>query len=152
MVKILSKYRVRNALVAGALALLGAVLVVAYVVSYRNNVRQGAGLVPVYVAVHDIPEGTEGASATGSRLLRKETVLRRNVIDGAISDPTQIASLSTAQTILAGEQITVRQFHSAAQQGALANISGNLRAITIPGNNYQLLAGIVAVGDHVDMI
>src|SRR5207253_7335897 len=110
------------------------------------------GLVPVYVAVNDIPEGTEGASATGSRLLRKETVLRRNVIDGAISDPTQIASLSTAQTILAGEQITVRQFHSAAQQGALANISGNLRAITIPGNNYQLLAGIVAVGDHVDMI
>jgi pilus assembly protein CpaB len=152
MLKILSKYRVRNALIAGALALLGALLVVAYVVSYRNSVKQGADLVSVYVAARDIPAGTDGASATGGRYLKKETVLRRNVVDGAISQPTQIADLTTAQTILAGDQITVRQFHSAAQQGALANISGNLRAITIPGNDDQLLAGVVSAGDYVDVI
>jgi Flp pilus assembly protein CpaB len=152
MLKILSQYRVRNALVAGGIALLGALLVVAYVVSYQNSVKQGAGLVSVYVAARDIPEGTDGASAAGGRYLTKETVLRRNVVVGAISDPTQIAGLTTAQTIFAGDQITVRQFHSAAQQGALANISGNLRAITIPGNSYQLLAGVVSRGDHVDLI
>lgn len=152
MLKILSRYRVRNALIAGGLAALGAVLVIAYVVSYRNSVKQGADLVTVYVAARDIPAGTNGATASGSRYLKRETVLRRNVVDGAISDPTQISDLSTAQTILAGEEITVRQFHSAAQQGVLANISGNLRAITIPGNNYQLLAGIVADGDRVDVL
>jgi Flp pilus assembly protein CpaB len=152
MLKILSRYRVRNALVASGLAALGAVLVIAYVVSYRNSVKQGADLVTVYVAARDIPEGTAGAAASGGRYLKSETVLRRNVVDGAISDPTQIADLSSAQTILAGEEITVRQFHSAAQQGVLANISGNLRAFTIPGNNYQLLAGIVSDGDRVDVL
>jgi Flp pilus assembly protein CpaB len=151
-VKVLSRYRVRNALVAGGLSLLGALLVIAYVVSYRNDVKQGADLIPVYVAASDIPQGTDGGTAIASRYLKKETVLRRNVVDGAISDPTQIANLTTAQTIIAGQQITIREFHSAAQKGALANISGNLRAITIAGNNTQLLAGIVSDGDRVDLL
>jgi Flp pilus assembly protein CpaB len=142
----------RNALAAGGLSLLGALLVIVYVISYRNDVKNGADLVAVYVAARDIPQGLDGGSAAGGRYLKKETVLRRNVVDGAISDPTQIANLTTAQTILRGEQISVRQFHSAAQQGVLANISGNLRAITIPGNNNQLLAGLVSPGDRVDML
>jgi Flp pilus assembly protein CpaB len=151
-VKVLSRYRVRNALAAGGLALLGALLVVIYVISYRNDVRNGASLVTVYVAARDIPQGLDGGTATGSRYLKKETVLRRNVVDGAISDPAQIANLTTAQTILSGEQISIRQFHSAAQQGVLANISGNMRAITIAGSPTQLLAGLVANGDHVDVL
>jgi pilus assembly protein CpaB len=150
--KLLSKYRLRNALAAGGLALLGALLVIVYVISYRNDVKSGADLVTVYVASRDIPQGLDGGTATGSRYLKKETVLRRNVVDGAISDPTQIANLTTAQTVLRGEQISVRQFHPAAQQGALASIAGNLRAITVPGNNNQLLAGLVSAGDHVDML
>jgi Flp pilus assembly protein CpaB len=150
--KLLSRYRLRNALAAGALSLLGALLVIVYVVSYRNDVKHGADLVTVYVAARDVPTGLDGGTAAGSRYLKKASVLRRNVVDGAISDPTQIANLTTAQTILRGEQISVRQFHSAAQQGALANISGNLRAITIPGNNNQLLAGLVSDGDRVDVL
>ena len=153
MLKILSRYRVRNALVAGGLAALGALLVIAYVVSYRNNVKQGADLVTVYVAARDIPDGTDGASASGSRLSEEgdgAAAERRRRRD--LRPHPDRRSLDGAQTILAGEQITVRQFHSAAQQGVLANISGNLRAITIPGNNDQLLAGIVTDGDHVDVL
>jgi pilus assembly protein CpaB len=149
---LLSRYRLRNALAAGGLALLGALLVILYVVSYRNNVNKGADLVTVYVAARDIAEGTDGATASGGGYIKKESVLRRNVVDGAISNPNQIADLAVGQPILAGQQITVRQFHSAAQQGALANIAGNLRAITVPGNNQQLLAGIVKDGDHVDVL
>jgi Flp pilus assembly protein CpaB len=149
---LLSRYRVRNAVAAGGLALLGALLVILYVVSYRNDVNKGADLVSVYVAARDIPEGTNGASATGGGYMKKESVLRRNVVDGAISNPNQIADLAVGQTILAGQQITIRQFRSAAQQGALANISGNLRAIAVSGSNQQLLAGIVKDGDHVDLL
>jgi Flp pilus assembly protein CpaB len=129
---ILSRYRLRNALAAGGLALLGVLLVILYVVSYRNDVKNGADLVSVYVASRDVPEGTDGGTVAGGRYLKRESVLRRNVVDGAISSPAQISNLAVAQTILTGEQVTVRQFHSAAQQGALANISANLRAITIP--------------------
>jgi Flp pilus assembly protein CpaB len=149
---LLSRYRLRNALAAGGLALLGVLLVILYVVSYRNDVKNGADLVSVYVASRDVPEGTDGGTVAGGRYLKRESVLRRNVVDGAISSPAQISNLAVAQTILTGEQVTVRQFHSAAQQGALANISANLRAITIPGNNFQLLSGIVKDGDRVDMI
>jgi pilus assembly protein CpaB len=152
MYALLSRYRLRNALAAGGLALLGALLVVLYVVSYRNDVKKGADLVNVYVAARDIPEGTDGATATGGRYLKQESVLRRNVVQGAISSPSQISDLAAAQTIFAGQQVTIRQFRSAAQQGALASISGNLRAITVPGNNNQLLYGIVKDGDHVDVI
>ncbi len=147
----LSRYRWRNTAIAGGLAVLGAILVLLYVVSYRNNVQKGAGLVQVYAASRDIPEGTDGASVAGS-YLKKESVLRRNVVGGAISNPSQIATLAASGTILQGEQITVRQFHPAAEQGVLANISGNERAMTIPGDPNQLLSNVITDGDHVDVL
>ena len=148
----LARYRLRNTFMAGALAVAGALLVLLYVVSYRNDVQNGAGLVEVYVAARDIPEGTDGGTVLGSGYIEKQSVLRRNVIAGAISAPSQISSVAASQTILAGEQITVRQFQSAAEQGVLANISGNRRAMTVPGNPEQLLAGVVSDGDRVDVI
>lgn len=149
---ILSRYRLRNTLIAGALALVGALLVFVYVVSYRKNVQNGAGLATVFVAARDIPAGTDGASAAGGGYLHRESVLRRNVISGAISNPAQISQLAAGETILAGEQITVRQFHPLVQQGVLANISGTLRAMSIPGDSNQLLVGIMKEGDHVDVL
>jgi Flp pilus assembly protein CpaB len=148
----LSRYRLRNSAVAGGLALAGALLVFLYVVSYRNDVQSGANLVQVFVAARDIPEGTDGGSVIGGGYLKKETVLRRNVIGGAISSPGQIADLAASHTIVSGEQISVRQFHSAAQKGVLANIAGNRRAIALPGDADQLLSGIVTDGDHVDVL
>jgi Flp pilus assembly protein CpaB len=147
----LSRYRWRNTAIAGGLAVLGAILVLIYVASYRNHVQKGAELVSVYAASRDIPEGTDGASVAGS-YLTKESVLRRNVIGGAISNPSQIATLAASETIYAGEQITLRQFHPAAEQGVLANISGNQRAMTLPGDPNQLLANVVTAGDHVDVL
>ena len=44
-----------------ALAVLAAVLVGFYIVSYRDSVKNGAGLVKVLVASRDIPAGTEGS-------------------------------------------------------------------------------------------
>ena len=149
---ILSRYRLRNTLIASSLALVGALLVFVYVASYRKNVQNGAGLATVFVAARDIPAGTDGASAAGGGYLHRESVLRRNVINGAISNPDQISQLAAGQTILAGEQITVRQFHPLVQQGVLANISGTLRAMSIPGDSNQLLVGIVKEGDHVDVL
>jgi Flp pilus assembly protein CpaB len=135
------------------LALAGALLVLLYVISYRHDVQNGAGLVDIYVASRDIPEGTDGATVASS-YLKKQSVLKRNVVGGAISQTSQIASASLAanETIYAGEQISTRQFRSAAQQGILANISGLTRAMTVPGDPNKLLAGIVNDGDHVDIL
>jgi Flp pilus assembly protein CpaB len=149
---LLTRYRLRNTLIAGALAIAGALLVFLYVASYRDDVESGAGLVDVFVAAKDIPEGLDGGTVAGGGYLRKESVLRRNVIEGAIATPDRIAGLATSQTILAGEQVTTRQFHPAAEQGVLANISGNRRAVKLSGDANALLSGIVDDGDHVDVM
>ena len=56
----MTKLRLRNLMLPVALAVLAAVLIGIYIVSYRNSVTEGAGLVKVLVASRDIPAGTEG--------------------------------------------------------------------------------------------
>src|SRR5438093_13480978 len=131
---LLSRYRLRNTLVATGLALVGVLLVLLYVTGYRNHVLRGADLVQVFVAARDVPEGTPGAQVAGGGYLERESVLRRNVVAGAISSTEQIANLAAGGTIVAGEQVTVRQFRPVAQQGVLAGISRNERAMTVPGD------------------
>lgn len=149
---VLSRYRLRNTLVAAGLALVGVLLVLLYVSGYRNHVLRGADLVPVFVAARDIPQGTTGADVAGGGYLQRQSVLRRNVVAGAISKTDQIGALAASTTIVAGEQVTVRQFQPVAQQGVLAGISGNQRAMTVPGDPNQLLSGTVKDGDRVDVL
>ena len=54
--------------------MLAAVLVGIYIVSYRNNVNEGAGLVKVLVASRDIPAGTAGSSVACGGYLKTESV------------------------------------------------------------------------------
>jgi Flp pilus assembly protein CpaB len=150
MNRTLSSYRLRNGLLAGGLAVVGALLVFVYLSSYRKNVQSGANLVKAVVASRDIPAGTTGSSV-GS-YLKTQSVLRRNVVAGAITSPKQLAGLIAAQTIFSGEQITVKQFKPLAQQGTLGQISGTMRAMEIPGSGNQLLSGVVHDGDHVDVL
>ena len=56
----LSRYRFRNTFIAGGLAIAGALLVLLYVTSYRDDVESGAELTEVFVAARDIAEGTDG--------------------------------------------------------------------------------------------
>jgi len=149
---VLSRYRLRNTLVAAGLALVGVLLVLLYVSGYRNHVLRGAALVPVFVAARDIPQGTTGADVAGGGYLERQSVLRRNVVAGAISKTDQIGAFAASTTIVAGEQVTVRQFQPVAQQGVLAGISGNQRAMTVPGDPNQLLSGTVKDGDRVDVL
>jgi len=148
----LSRYRLRNTLLAGGLAIAGAILVFLYVASYRNHVESGAELTEVFVAAKDIPEGADGSTVAGNGYLKRESVLRRNVVEGAIATPDRLANLSASQTILAGQQITTLQFHPVAQEGVLANICCNQRAMTISGEPDALLAGTVQDGDRVDVV
>lgn len=150
MNRTLSNYRLRNALLAAGLAAVGALLVFVYISSYRKNVQSGANLVTALVAARDIPAGTSGSSL-GS-YVKKESMLRRSVVNGAITSTKQIAGLVASAPIISGEQISVRQFKPLAQQGILANISGTMRAMVVPGDANQLLSGIVQAGEHVDVV
>ena len=145
-------YRLRNIAVAVGLALVAALLTTFYVANYKRHVRQGESTVKVYVAKRDVPQGTSGAEMIKRHLMVTSDVTARTVVPGYVSSPDQVASLLTTQTIFAGEQVTLRRFASHAQQGIRSQLHGTLRALSLPGTNDQLLAGILKDGDHVDVM
>ena len=145
-------YRVRNITIAVALAVVAALLTSFYVTNYQRNVRKDETNVPVFVAKHDIPSGTSGADIVRRGLLSKTEVVRRSVVPGAISNPTQIDELVATQPIFAGEQVTTRRFATPAQRGIKAQLTGTMRAYQLAGDQHQLLAGTLKAGDRVDVV
>jgi Flp pilus assembly protein CpaB len=148
----MTKSRIRSLALPLGLAVLAAVLVGVYITSFRHSITSGAGLVKVLVASRDIPAGTEGSSVAGGGFLKAQTVPRRAVVPGSVTSGAPLTSLVTAGPIYKGEQVTLRQFKPLAQGGVFAKFSGNLRAINVPGESRQLLAGTVSDGDRVDVV
>ncbi|HVC88382.1 MAG TPA: Flp pilus assembly protein CpaB [Gaiellaceae bacterium] len=145
-------YRVRNIAVAVGLALIAALLTTFYVANYKRHVRQSESTVLVYVAKHDIAQGTAGADLVKNGLIGTQEVVQRTVVPGAISNPDEIRNLVTSQNIYTGEQVSLRRFANSAEQGVRAQLHGTLRAISVPGTSDALLAGTLRDGDHVDVI
>jgi Flp pilus assembly protein CpaB len=147
-----TRSRLRNLALPLGLAVLAAVLVGLYVVSYRNSVTHGAGLVKVLVATRDIPAGTDGSSIAAGGYLKSQTVPRRAVVPGSLTTARPLTSLVAGAEIYKGQQITLRQFTPASQGGIFAKFSGTERVVVVPGDPSQLMAGTVSDGDHVDVV
>jgi Flp pilus assembly protein CpaB len=143
-------YRVRNIGIAVALAAVAALLTSFYVTNYKRHVQRGEEHVTVLVANQNIPAGTPGSDV--AHMLRTETVLRRNVVPGAISKPEEVQHYVASQKTFSGEQVTMQRFGAVAQTGARADLTGNLRAFQIQGDANQTLAGTLKDGDHVDVV
>jgi Flp pilus assembly protein CpaB len=148
----MTKSQIRSLALPLGLAVLAAVLVGVYITSFRHSVTHGAALVKVLVASRDIPAGTEGSSVAGGGYLKAQTVPRRAVVPGSVTSGAPLTSLVTSGAIYKGEQITLRQFKPLAQGGIFAKFSGKQRAVIIPGEPRQLLAGTVSDGDRVDVV
>ena len=145
-------YRVRNISIAIALALVAALLTSYYVSNFQRNVRADESNVRVFVAARDIPAGTAGEDARRLGLLTQTEIVRRSVVPGAVSAPSQLDGLVAAHATFAGEQVSTRRFVTPAQRGVRAELRGNQRAISGPGDAFQLLAGTLRAGDRVDVV
>jgi Flp pilus assembly protein CpaB len=145
-------YRIRNILIAVGLALVAMMLTLFYVTNYKRSVQKSASNVQVYVTARDIPAGTSGADIVKGHELKVETVQRKDVVPGAISNTDQISTLVADATLYAGEQVTVRRFSDVAAQGIRSQLKGTMRAVQLAGDPNQLLAGTLQAGDHVDVV
>jgi Flp pilus assembly protein CpaB len=143
-------YRIRNLVTAIGLAALATALTAVYVTGYKGRVNRGERLVPVLVAGKEIPAGTAGAKAAG--YVKRESVLRRTLAQGAVADLASIRGLVAPQTIYPGQQITTETFVAPSAQGPRGGLSGTVRLMAVPGDPDQLLAGVLKAGDHVDVI
>jgi pilus assembly protein CpaB len=143
-------YRMRNILIAVALAGFAALLVTFYVSNYKSSVNHQSATVTVPVASHDIPVNTPGAQVVANGWLTTREIPRNAVVAGAISSPDQIKTLVATQPTYSGEQITAERFGPVAQTGVAGAITGTQRAIQLAGDPNQTLAGTIQPGDHVD--
>lgn len=148
----MTKSKLRNFALPVALAGLAAILIGIYIVSYRNSVTHGAGLVKVLVAARDIPAGTDGSAIAGGGYLKSQTVPRRAVVPGSVTSAAPLTSFVAKGEILQGQQISLRQFAPAAQGGIFASFSGDQRIVVVPGDPNQMLAGTVSDGDRIDVV
>jgi Flp pilus assembly protein CpaB len=142
----------RNIVVAIGLALVAMILTLLYISNYKRSVQHSAGKVQVYVASHDISAGASGADLVKQHALRSEEVTRNAVVPGAISNPAQIKNLILSNPLYANEQVTLRRFTDIEASGILAHLRGTMRAVQVPGDPNQLLAGTLQVGDKVDLV
>jgi Flp pilus assembly protein CpaB len=145
-------YRVKNIVIAVALAALAAILTSVYVVNYKRHVQNGEHKVPVFVAARDIPAGTTGADVIDQHMLKKVTVPKKAVVAGAISSPDELSQYVATQDVYQGEQVTTRRFSPPKEQGIRAEIKGTQRAYEIDGDPHELLAGTLKDGDYVDVV
>lgn len=143
-------YRARNILIAVALAAVAALLTSFYVTSYKRHVQRGEDHVTVLVAKSDISVGTSGADVSSQ--LSSQDVPRKSVVPGAISSADQLAGLVATQTTLQGEQVTTRRFSPRTKVGVRGGLTGTLRAVSLEGDQNQLLAGTLKDGDFVDFV
>jgi Flp pilus assembly protein CpaB len=145
-------YRTRNVAIAVGLALIAMLLTLLYVTSYRHSVQHQQQSVQVYVAAHNITPGTTGAQLVHSHALRAESITRSTVVPGAIANPGEVANLVLTQPLYAGEQVTLRRFTDVQSEGIVGQLKGTMRAVELPGDANQVLAGTLKTGDQVDVV
>jgi Flp pilus assembly protein CpaB len=143
-------YRLRNIVIAVVLAVFAALLTMMYVTNYQRHVDKDVADVPVLVATDDIPAGTSGAQA--AQRVEERMVEQQDVAPGAVSDPELLKTLVVSQAIYGGEQVTRQRFSSATEIGVRSQLEGNMRAVAVNGDAYQLLAGTLRSGDHIDVV
>jgi Flp pilus assembly protein CpaB len=145
-------YRLRNIGLAIALAAVAVLLVFYYVAQERGRLQDNQELVPVWVAAKDIPKGTTGEQLQSGGFIEETKVERIQVSPGALLEPKDVVGEVVVEPIYRGEQVSQLRFRSETQRGIRAQLTGNLRAVQVPGNEHQLLAGTLQAGDRVDVI
>lgn len=145
-------YRVKNIGIAVVLAAFAGLLTIFYVTQYKRHVQHGESKVSVLVAARDIPAGTTGAEVVEQHYLKTETVPRRTVVPGAISDSSQLNNQVATEQIYRGEQVTAARFGSTNELGIRAQLKGTERAMQLEGDENELLVGTLQAGDHVDVV
>jgi Flp pilus assembly protein CpaB len=133
------------ALGLGAIVL-ATILLIVYLDRYRARVSGASAPTPVLVAKQTIPAGTPGFIVTGQKMYTATTLPKKEVLDGAIADPTFLQGRAAAVEVLPGRQLTALDFAASTTTTVDSQITGSERAMsvgidTIHGSLPQLKAG-----------
>lgn len=137
------------AMAAGA-AVLAAVVLIAFLSEYKNNVKGGTAPASAMVAGALIPKGTSGDAVISDQLFKPTTVPTDELREGALVDTAAIAGMVASRDIYPGQQITAGDFATKGDP-VRGKLSGDQRAVALPVDTAHGLIGTIRAGDHVDV-
>ena len=143
----------RNSVVVAVLsAVLAAALIYLFVSHYRKTPAPVAPIqATVWVATHNIPRGTPETEAAAQGLFKSTTVPAKQVVAGAISDPSVITADAAAVPLVAGQQLTASDF-TATSNTLSADLTGSERATAFSLDSEHGLTSFLAQGNTVDIM
>jgi Flp pilus assembly protein CpaB len=130
---------------------LAAVLLIAYVHSYRSSVSGENAPTSVIVAKSLIPAGTSGTIIATKQQYQATTLPQKDIKVGAISDPAYINGRVAVADIVPGQQLTTADFTVPTTEAVTTKITGKQRAISVSVDNVHGSLSQLAVNDHIDL-
>ena len=130
---------------------LAAILLVVYLDRYRARVGGENAPTPVLVAKQLIPAGTPGTLVASQGMYAPTTLPQKEVVVGAISDPTYLSGRAAAADIFPGTQLTATSFAASDTASVDSQITGTQRAFAISIDGVHGISSQVMPGDSVDV-
>lgn len=132
------------------LAVAAAAAVFLYVTNVKQSAETRGGTVAIVVAKEDIPASTDLDPLIDEGMFETRTVLRDDMVEGAVTDVFQLRGQRTAYPILAGEQIAAARLQGELQAaGGLLGIPEGHEAVTVSLDAPRAVAGALGDGDDV---
>src|SRR5688500_6478531 len=130
---------------------LAAILLVVYLNRYRSRVAGENAPTPVLVAKQLIPAGTPGTLVASQGMYAPTTLPQKEVVVGAISDPTYLSGRAAAADIFPGTQLTATSFAASDTASVDSQITGTQRAFAMSIDGVHGISSQVMPGDSVDV-
>ncbi|MFM7270751.1 MAG: Flp pilus assembly protein CpaB [Actinomycetes bacterium] len=142
--------RIGGLIAAIILALLGAILVIAYAKGADSRAQAGQKVVEVYVVQDEIPAGTPTGDL-GDRVA-KEEIPRKVVASGAITSLKQIKGLVAGAVLVKGEQVVRARFTTPSAYQSTGNsvaVPTDLLTTTLSLAPERAVGGLLTPGSTV---
>jgi Flp pilus assembly protein CpaB len=130
---------------------LAAILLVVYLDRYRDRVGGENAPTPVLVAKQLIPAGTPGSLVASQSMYAPTTLPQKEVVVGAISDPSYLSGRAASAEIFPGSQLTAAAFAATDTASIDSQITGTQRAISISIDGVHGSSSQIMPGDSVDV-
>lgn len=138
------------ALGIGAIVL-AAILLVVYLDRYRSRVSGENAPTPVLVSKQLIPKGTPGTLVASQSMYASTTLPRKEVLVGAVADPSYLAGRAAAVDIFPGSQLTAADFAASDTAAVDSQITGTQRAISVSIDSVHGSLSQLQAGDSIDL-
>lgn len=139
---------------AALLAVIGTIAILAYVNDADDRARADVDLVEVFVIEDRVRAGSDEATVRGA--IGTAEVIADTVVDGVLTDLTQLDGKVAAVDLVPGEQVLLSRLIDAASysdgRSRLTSVPEGLHEVTVSLDPERIVGGQVVPGDTVGVV